>query len=918
MQALKPESRTRLFLAAALLLVALLSLISLRKDLFTSHAVSFKETGSLLVLANDSYEIGFQRATGGIAYIKDMGTGSKVMQGNRKGALWWAFLKDNSSINSLGAAKFDYEWKSGRSELLLHYGGKLAVDVTASFDESNRIALRAEVQNGTNDILQSFRFPYELKFAADSVVDGLLPMLPGVKLKPSFFTDNNAYEGQYPGVMFASYTALRTTGGNVALYDLSAEGDKAVVTTELGFKNQTDDAGKSAFVHQYNVWTESGASWQSPTVVLEIGGDYMDSIVSYRKLGGIDRFPSLDHKLGSAKAHTAELPLMKLDISALGTEKWDTLTSAYVDALPYNGMLHLVGFQTGGHDENYPDFLPADPKWGGEDALQAFIADAKAKGNQVVPYTNFSWWGVHSPTLAALPEGVKLEDIVVEQANGTLLKEDYGEHSGYVMNLNHPFVTKRIAEEHQKLIDAGVDGIFEDQWGIRSAPFVAGEQHPENTDAWSAYFEGVQQYFASSKHRMYTEDGIDVLADNSIGFLGTNYLWDLLGYRKNTASYTDYYPLAGMLLRDKVLLYQHDLAAETMTDNKDMLRWNAAMGYNLSGDLYTGTTNPWVSLIGVFQKYVLADYADALVQRYDLIDATTTRTDFGTHIVTANWDTQKPYTMDEQTTLTAGGFDIASVSKEVRAGSYARYNGYELDPGEHYLAEIREKKEIRVYQPIGSDTTLRIKPMKGWKHAHAAAYEADGKKIADIPVAEAGEWLMVDFIADMGGKMAAYVSITPTDDASPVKESPFKKVRVQENLVQGHELQSSTNTNTELIAKLAGDGDPFTYWESVSNKFPQSLSVDLGDKKQLGRIVLKLPPLDAWAARDQSIAVQGSDDGEHYTVIKALDTYTFDPAKENTVEIALDAASARYVKLIVEGNTGWPAAQISEFELYGP
>lgn len=69
-------------------------------------------------------------------------------------------------------------------------------------------------------------------------------------------------------------------------------------------------------------------------------------------------------------------------------------------------------------------------------------------------------------------------------------------------------------------------------------------------------------------------------------------------YMTNPLRYTEYYPLAGMLFRDKVLLYQHDLAAETMTDNKDMLRWNAAMGYNLSGDLYTGVNNPWLAVIG--------------------------------------------------------------------------------------------------------------------------------------------------------------------------------------------------------------------------------------------------------------------------------------------------------------------------------
>ncbi|NBD23805.1 hypothetical protein GT019_07975 [Paenibacillus sp. T1] len=713
--------------------------------------------------------------------------------------------------------------------------------------------------------------------------------------------------------MFASYAALRTKNGNLALYDLAG---KQVATTRLGFKSQTDDAGKSAFVHEYSTWTAAGGKWQSPAVMLEIGGDYPDSIGSYSSLNGIDEYRSLDDKLGAEKAHAAELPLYKLDVAALGDETWPSLAADYVDALPYSGIVHLVGFQTGGHDENYPDFMPPDDRWGGMDAFKAFIEHAKTKGNQVVPYTNFSWWGVHSPTLAKLPDGTKLADIVVKHQNGELLREDYGEHGGYVMDPNHPFVMSRIAKEHERLLEAGVDGIFEDQWGIRDAPFMGNVTGAPNSDPWTAYFQGVRSYFATLNTRMYTEDGIDVLANDSIGFMGTNYLWDLLGYRKNTASYTDYYPLAGMLFRDKVLLFQHDLAAETMTDNMDLLRWNAAMGYNLSGDLYTGVNNPWIGVIGVFQKYVLASYADAVVKSYDAIDATTTRTEFGTHTVIANWDTEKPYSMDDQTTLSGGGFDIRSHDGDVRAGSYVRYNGFDLDPGEHLLAEVRGKKDIRVYQPLGADTTLRVKTMKGWKHAAAAAYAADGAKIADIPVREQDDWLQVDFIANLSGKRAAYVALTPADAISAVRDVPFKKAATSVNLALRRQAASDTDANAELTAKLAVDGDPFTYWESASGKFPQSLTVDLGSSRKVGRLVLKLPPMDAWESRVQEVAIEGSDDGKTFKPLAPEQGYAFDPAAGNTVEIKLDGAPVRHVRLVVRSNSAWPAAQFSEFEVY--
>ncbi len=45
--------------------------------------------------------------------------------------------------------------------------------------------------------------------------------------------------------------------------------------------------------------------------------------------------------------------------------------------------------------------------------------------------------------------------------------------------------------------------------------------------------------------------------------------------------------------------------------------------------------------------------------------------------------------------------------------------------------------------------------------------------------------------------------------------------------------------------------------------------------------------------------------------------YTFDPATGNTVTINLPATSTRYLRLNVTGNTGWPAAQLSEFQVFG-
>ena len=84
----------------------------------------------------------------------------------------------------------------------------------------------------------------------------------------------------------------------------------------------------------------------------------------------------------------------------------------------------------------------------------------------------------------------------------------------------------------------------------------------------------------------------------------------------------------------------------------------------------------------------------------------------------------------------------------------------------------------------------------------------------------------------------------------------------------------------------------------------------------MSRVVLKLPPAAAWQTRTQTLAVLGSTDGSSFTTLKASAGYTFNPASGNTVDRDLPATSQRYLRLTFTGNTGWPAGQLTEFEVY--
>ncbi|MEW1568666.1 discoidin domain-containing protein [Streptomyces sp. NPDC093509] len=116
----------------------------------------------------------------------------------------------------------------------------------------------------------------------------------------------------------------------------------------------------------------------------------------------------------------------------------------------------------------------------------------------------------------------------------------------------------------------------------------------------------------------------------------------------------------------------------------------------------------------------------------------------------------------------------------------------------------------------------------------------------------------------------------------------------------------------------AVDGNANTYWESANSAFPQWLQVDLGSAIGVRRVVLALPPADAWATRSQTVSVQGSADGVSFGLLLGSAVYTFDPSSGNTATLTLPAGTAaRHVRLVFTANTGWPAGQVSEFRVFG-
>ncbi|MDP9845979.1 CARDB domain-containing protein [Streptosporangium lutulentum] len=135
------------------------------------------------------------------------------------------------------------------------------------------------------------------------------------------------------------------------------------------------------------------------------------------------------------------------------------------------------------------------------------------------------------------------------------------------------------------------------------------------------------------------------------------------------------------------------------------------------------------------------------------------------------------------------------------------------------------------------------------------------------------------------------------------------------NLSPGKATQASSSLGAQPVSAI-NDGNQATYWESNNNSFPQWARVDLGTSTSVDQVVLKVPAPTAWQTRTQTLSVQGGPDGINYSTVVASANYTFNPATGNTVTINFGAASHRYWRVNITANTGWPAAQISEFEIY--
>jgi hypothetical protein len=628
-----------------------------------------------IVVAAAGYKLTLSKENGALLELRDRRANVRIARGQGNCA-WALTLNEGDSFGGCaysrtGSDRFSYAWSQRTSTLTLRYQGqpgeeraRAAVTITA---RPTYLDLRLQLESHVRQPVAAVLFPADLVGDASAVRGAYTPtFLPGVRLLPAFFEGVHRNVERYPSRWaFADFLAADIDRGHVALYSVNPAPNR-IAPVDVGVVHAADPSpcagSRFCITHAFQTWLKPGSEWSSPLVRLRVGGSVEQSILAYRRENGIGAYPSLEAKLGDRLDVLSRAPLIKADL-------WKGLPpfaewGPSLRRLPSPALLHPVAFQPRGHDEDYPDFLPPDPRWGDSGAFNHALDDARSLGHVVMPYLNVSWWDTQSPTVRTLPAPLSPADVSMQTPSGEPVMEQFGPKDGYITSPFVPFVRDRI----ERLLDewrtdVPAECLFFDQIGARpwrrdfnpAAPSPLAYQ-----DGWLAAFEPFRD------RCLMTEDGWDRLADSFVGFHGSalqmqrEHNWADGRWGKGN---WEPYPLATWLLHDKVLLYQHDLYPEGMTADPEVLLFNLAFGmvlsYNWDGDQRT-LDSPWLGLVGDVQRTLGPHFAGRSLTSYRRLGAEVTESVFEDYSVVANWSRTTPFQHD--------GYRIAPLGFLARGG----------------------------------------------------------------------------------------------------------------------------------------------------------------------------------------------------------------------------------------------------------
>ncbi|MFJ4785029.1 carbohydrate-binding protein [Streptomyces sp. NPDC088794] len=243
---------------------------------------------------------------------------------------------------------------------------------------------------------------------------------------------------------------------------------------------------------------------------------------------------------------------------------------------------------------------------------------------------------------------------------------------------------------------------------------------------------------------------------------------------------------------------------------------------------------------------------------------------------------------------TGGGYNLGWTG----AGQWFRYTVDVATAGTYTV-------DLRVAAPVAAPGALHLSDASGTNLSGAVDLPATGDwqtwGTATTHVTLPAGRQILTVHQDTGGWNINYLNFTGGSDIPAT------------NLAAGKPTSESSHTDVYPSSNVT-DGNQGSYWESAHHRLPQWVQVDLGAARSASRVVLQLPA--GWGARSQTLTLGGSTDGTTFTTLKSSAAHTFDPRTRNTVTLTFPATTQRYYRVTVTANSGWPAGQVSEFQIW--
>jgi len=703
------------------------------------------------------YELAFRKADGRLLYIVDQTTGQQVSPGNVHGP-WVLKFSDNTWLDgenfspTNSSRRFTYSWNAQTSVLTLQYAATgtyaCTVTLTVTATEGPEVNTTLSLTNGSMFEIQLLSYPVNLSFLRSQIDAVYMPYMEGMRLQPSFFPSYD-FVGRYPGRMFADFAYTDLTTGSFAVYVVQPP-QTPIKPVSWMILRDTYAGGVNKYHHDYETAVPAGGSWSAPTTVLSVGTTLPQAMATYWSRCGHDAMPTLSEKLGpTLLSKLSGAVFLKRDFLQGG---WTfSAFQNFLPNLPAGSLLHLVSFWPRGFDENYPDYLPPNSALGTLADLQTLVANARAAGHLVMPYTNPTWWDDQSPTMATLGTGV-----AVRNRSGSLIYETYSGHGGYVVCPHAPEVIACQDETRLEFTQTvPCDFLFEDQLGARDAPNYAA--HGSAPDALR-YTQGLADVAARTAACLpnMTEGGYDRLAWAETGFCNT---LRLAWYAWPDSTFTPY-PLAPLWAHGNLYFNCHNLAGTEMANDLPSLTYYVSMGYALSCDLAALDAN-WLNVLDSCQKQLIAPLIGQAMTSFELLPTSgQSRTTFGDGTtITAN-QTSSALAQDDHV-IAASGF-LATRDATVLGGVLTTLHGQALSGSSpHYLFFSHADGRITIRQPRGDDGPLMLPRPSGWAddaRIHAVTISTAGNAVSQ-PVTVGSATVQVNYLANVAGQATRYLAI---------------------------------------------------------------------------------------------------------------------------------------------------------------